>query len=138
MLESLKNFATSFNFSSNFDLVSNAGAHVANQIHGYSLTQLFVIHKENKCYPASSSCLSFHYVCFFSHYRSVFDGVIGGNWDEDALNLDYLFDYQNTNDLFKLNTSLDFVLPLSTESVPKPQTGFIMILYQVSCSMFMK
>jgi len=120
IIPSLKDFTTALNLSSNLELVSEVGVHVSNKIDGY-LKFRNILCKFN--------ALLLVILCV--HSSSIIDGVIGGNWEADKLLLDYYWDYENSDDLFKVNSSLEFEIPIPTESVPKPQTGFLMLHYQV-------
>lgn len=63
--------------------------------------------------------------------RGMFDGLVDGYWEKDRTYIKYFWDYDNNNDSMKFNMSFDAEIPISTESVPKPQTGSIIASYQV-------
>ncbi|CAL8109862.1 unnamed protein product [Orchesella dallaii] len=61
---------------------------------------------------------------------NIYNGVYGGHWEKDEAMLEYSVEYANVEEMFLLNTSIYSVIPVSTESVPRPQRAAVDVFYK--------
>jgi len=68
----------------------------------------------------------------FNFYsRNVYNGVYGGHWEKDEGMVEYSIEYENLEGMLHLNASIYTVIPVSTESVPRPQRAAVDVFYKV-------
>lgn len=72
-----------------------------------------------------------HHIQHWGTQRNLLDGMYGGHWQGNEASIKFALDTETNENLQLYNVSLFGVIPVSTESVPKPQRAGVDVFYKV-------